>query len=108
MLDLVESHHERLDGNGYPNQVRAATLPLEVRILTVADVYDALTADRVYRDAWSRERALALLHEETGSAFDGACVAALEAVLATAPELIVEHLLRRPGVSASIPNPAAA
>jgi HD-GYP domain-containing protein (c-di-GMP phosphodiesterase class II) len=108
VLDLVESHHERLDGNGYPNQVPAATLPLEVRILTVADVYDALTADRVYRDAWSRERALALLHEETGSAFDGACVAALEAVLATAPELTVERLLRRPGVSASIPNPAAA
>jgi HD-GYP domain-containing protein (c-di-GMP phosphodiesterase class II) len=83
VLQLVESHHERLDAAGYPNRVAAATLPLEVRVLTVADVYDALTADRVYRQAWSKERALALLHEETGKAFDHACVAALEAVLAS-------------------------
>src|SRR5579875_533293 len=75
VLELVESHHERLDGAGYPNGVPAADLSLEVRILTVADVYDALTADRVYRDAWSSERALALLREETGSAFAQECVA---------------------------------
>jgi HD-GYP domain-containing protein (c-di-GMP phosphodiesterase class II) len=47
----------------------------------VADVYDALTADRVYRDAWSAERALALLEEESGSAFDPQCVAALKDVV---------------------------
>ena len=52
VLDLVESHHERLDGRGYPNRAKAGKLDLEVRILTVADVYDALTADRVYREAW--------------------------------------------------------
>ncbi|HET7048145.1 MAG TPA: HD domain-containing phosphohydrolase, partial [Solirubrobacteraceae bacterium] len=45
VLDLVESHHERLDGHGYPNGVPAGELDLAVRILTVADVYDALTAD---------------------------------------------------------------
>jgi HD-GYP domain-containing protein (c-di-GMP phosphodiesterase class II) len=82
VLDLVESHHERIDGAGYPNHVRADTLPLEVRVLTVADVYDALTADRVYREAWSKERALELLHDDTGTAFDRVCVAALEAILA--------------------------
>ena len=60
VLDLVESHHERLDGRGYPNRADAGALDLEVRILTVADVYDALTADRVYRDAWPAERAFAL------------------------------------------------
>ncbi len=86
VLALVESHHERLDGGGYPNRVPAGELPLEVRVLTVADVYDALTADRVYREAWSSERALALLQEETGTAFDPACVAALEEVLETQPE----------------------
>ena len=82
VLDLVESHHERLDGRGYPNKAAAAKLALEVRILTVADVYDALTADRVYREAWPIERALALLDEDTGSAFDAACVVALKAVVA--------------------------
>ncbi len=81
VLDLVHSHHERLDGTGYPCQVPAGELDLEVRILTVADVYDALTADRVYRDAWPQERALALLQQDTGTAFDPACVSALRAVL---------------------------
>ncbi|MGA9859138.1 MAG: HD-GYP domain-containing protein, partial [Solirubrobacteraceae bacterium] len=81
VLDLVESHHERLDAGGYPNRVPAAQLDLEVRILTVADVFDALTADRVYREAWPVHRALALLDEETGTAFDGECVAALRAVV---------------------------
>jgi HD-GYP domain-containing protein (c-di-GMP phosphodiesterase class II) len=82
VLDLVQSHHERLDGTGYPDRVPAGDLDLAVRILTVADVYDALTADRVYRDAWPAERALELLDAETGQAFDPTCVAALRTVLA--------------------------
>ena len=53
-------------------------------MLTVCDVYDALVSDRVYRPAWSRERALGLLHQESGAAFDPDCVAALERVLARA------------------------
>lgn len=81
VLDLVESHHERLDGRGYPNGVPAGELHVAVRILTVADVYDALTADRVYRPAWSAERALALLEDERGTAFDPDCVAALRIVV---------------------------
>jgi putative nucleotidyltransferase with HDIG domain len=85
VLELVESHHERLDGKGYPNRAEAGRLDLEVRILTVADVYDALTADRVYRDAWPTERALKLLDDDAGSAFDAACVAALRAVVAERP-----------------------
>ncbi|HKO25965.1 MAG TPA: HD-GYP domain-containing protein, partial [Solirubrobacteraceae bacterium] len=82
VLDLVESHHERLDAGGYPNGVPAGELDLAVRILTVADVYDALTADRVYREAWPAERALALLEEDTGTAFDPDCVRALASLLA--------------------------
>jgi HD-GYP domain-containing protein (c-di-GMP phosphodiesterase class II) len=82
VLDLVESHHERLDGNGYPNRVPAGELDVAVRILTVADVYDALTADRVYRDAWPSERALALLDDESGLAFDPECVTALREIVA--------------------------
>jgi HD-GYP domain-containing protein (c-di-GMP phosphodiesterase class II) len=74
-------HHERFDGAGYPHGLRAGELDLEVRILTVCDVYDALISTRVYRQAWSAERALALLHDETGRGFDPRCVMALEAVL---------------------------
>ncbi|MGH2890013.1 MAG: HD-GYP domain-containing protein [Solirubrobacteraceae bacterium] len=85
VLDLVESHHERLDSAGYPNRSEAGRLALEVRILTVADVYDALTADRVYREAWPAQRALALLHEESGSAFDPVCVDALHRMMRSAP-----------------------
>ena len=82
MRRLVLDHHERLDGNGYPNGRVAAQLDIETRILTVCDVYDALLSVRVYRDAWTHDKAMALLHEQTGSAFDAACVRALELVLA--------------------------
>jgi HD-GYP domain-containing protein (c-di-GMP phosphodiesterase class II) len=78
---LVRDHHERLDGAGYPDGAPAESLSLETRVLTACDVYDALCSRRVYRDAWSPDRALALLREETGIAFDARCVAALERVL---------------------------
>jgi HD-GYP domain-containing protein (c-di-GMP phosphodiesterase class II) len=79
---LVLDHHERLDGNGYPNGRVASELDIETRILTVCDVYDALLSVRVYRDAWTHEKAMALLHEQIGAAFDLGCVRALERVLA--------------------------
>jgi HD-GYP domain-containing protein (c-di-GMP phosphodiesterase class II) len=82
VLDLVERHHERLDGGGYPHRLGADQLDIAVRILTVADVYDALTADRVYREAWPAERAFTLLEDEAGQAFDPECVAALREVVA--------------------------
>jgi HD-GYP domain-containing protein (c-di-GMP phosphodiesterase class II) len=80
--DLVRSHHERLDGSGYPNAARAQETPLDVRILAVCDVYDALLSTRVYREAWNHERAMAFLREGAGELFDPKCVDALERVLA--------------------------
>ena len=79
---LVRSHHERLDGSGYPHGTEGSLIPLDVRILAVCDVYDALISRRVYRDAWSHERAVKLLREECGTSFDAKCVSALERVLA--------------------------
>jgi hypothetical protein len=79
--DLVHSHHERLDGKGYPRGLSECDLSLDTRILTVCDVYDALVSPRVYRDAWTHEAAIELLHKDTGAAFDARCVAALEQVL---------------------------
>jgi putative nucleotidyltransferase with HDIG domain len=109
VLALVESHHERVDGGGYPNGAPALELELEVRVLTVADVFDALTADRVYRAAWPAERALALLEDGVGTAFDGACVAALRDVVAPAPEWQAGLAARRPAIErpgAPRPRPA--
>jgi HD-GYP domain-containing protein (c-di-GMP phosphodiesterase class II) len=78
---LVLDHHERLDGTGYPRRLEGDDLDLETRILAVCDVYDALVSPRVYRAAWSSGRALSLLHEEAGTAFDSRCVAALVSVV---------------------------
>jgi putative nucleotidyltransferase with HDIG domain len=78
---LVRDHHERLDGRGYPSGATAGDLDVETRILALCDVYDALISDRVYRPAWPIEKALALLREEAGTAFDSRCVNALVQVL---------------------------
>jgi HD-GYP domain-containing protein (c-di-GMP phosphodiesterase class II) len=78
----VLHHHERLDGAGYPHGLRDEALDLDTRILTVCDVYDALTSRRAYREAWDAPRARARLEEESGTAFDPACVDALLGVLA--------------------------
>lgn len=79
---LVLSHHERLDGSGYPHALTESSLDLETRILAVCDVYDALVSPRVYRGAWVREDAIALLCRERGTAFDARCVDALIDVVA--------------------------
>jgi HD-GYP domain-containing protein (c-di-GMP phosphodiesterase class II) len=76
----VRGHHERLDGSGYPDRLEGSCLDLETRILAVADVYDALVSPRVYRSAWTSDRALALLREGAGTLFDERCVAQLEAL----------------------------
>jgi HD-GYP domain-containing protein (c-di-GMP phosphodiesterase class II) len=96
ICELVHSHHERLDGKGYPRGLDDSRLGLDTRILTVCDVYDALVSPRVYRDAWTHDAAMALLHDETGTAFDRRCVAALERVLSreAQPEPASVPLLR--------------
>jgi putative nucleotidyltransferase with HDIG domain len=80
-IPIVVAHHERLDGGGYPLGLRGEEIPLEARILSICDVYDALTSWRAYREPWTRERALELIESETGAAFDPVCARALHAVL---------------------------
>jgi HD-GYP domain-containing protein (c-di-GMP phosphodiesterase class II) len=79
---LVRGHHERFDGSGYPRAVAGDPIPLDVAILAVCDVYDALISERVYRKAWSHERALEHLRAGAGKLFDAHCVEALADVLA--------------------------
>ena len=64
LLPLIRGHHERLDGRGYPDGLKGDELPLSLRCLTVADVYDALTSDRSYRKALAHDDALRVMHEE--------------------------------------------
>jgi putative nucleotidyltransferase with HDIG domain len=81
-IPIVLAHHERVDGAGYPHGLRADQIPLEARILAVCDVYDALTSKRAYRDAWPAQKALQLLIQDSGSAFDPTCVNALTRAIA--------------------------
>jgi HD-GYP domain-containing protein (c-di-GMP phosphodiesterase class II) len=70
-------HHERLDGSGYPYGLRAEAIPIEARIVAVADTYDALISDRPYRQACSETEARRVLIEEAGSRLDARAVSAL-------------------------------
>ena len=70
-------HHERLDGSGYPYGLKAEGIPIEARIVAVADTYDALTSDRPYRKACSQAEARRVLVEEAGSRLDARAVSAL-------------------------------
>jgi putative two-component system response regulator len=67
---IALSHHEKWDGSGYPNGLSGEDIPLEGRIVAIADVFDALTSVRPYKAAWSIEDAVRLLQEESGRHFD--------------------------------------
>ena len=67
---IALSHHEKWDGSGYPNGLSGEDIPLEGRIVAIADVFDALTSVRPYKAAWSVEDAVRLLQEESGRHFD--------------------------------------
>lgn len=81
LAPVAGAHHERLDGGGYPGGLTACDLGLEVRILSVADVFDALSADRPYRAAMPLEKVWSILEGDVGTAFDADCVAALKSAM---------------------------
>lgn len=69
-LDIPFLHHEKWDGSGYPNGLAGQQIPLAARIFAVVDVYDALTSDRPYRKAWTKDTAIAYIKEQSGKHFD--------------------------------------
>jgi putative nucleotidyltransferase with HDIG domain len=83
---VVRHHHERVDGEGYPNGLCAEEIPLLSRIIAVADAYNAMTSDRPYRDAMPSRVARMRLAQAVDSQFDTAAAAAFEQVLASATE----------------------
>lgn len=69
-MDIVYSHHEHWNGLGYPEGLKGEEIPLLARIFTIVDQWDALTSDRPYRKAWTREKVIAYLQENSGKIYD--------------------------------------
>jgi response regulator RpfG family c-di-GMP phosphodiesterase len=77
LRNIVQFHHESFDGSGYMAGLAGRRIPLEARIVSVADVFDALTTRRPYKEAWSNDDAFGLLDDLSGKKFDPDCVKAL-------------------------------
>ncbi|HSQ60004.1 MAG TPA: HD domain-containing phosphohydrolase [Acidobacteriota bacterium] len=94
LLPGVRSHHEHFDGTGYPDGLKGEAIPIEARIMAVADAFDAMTSDRPYRKALTEQAALDELRRNAGTHFDPRVVAAFEDMF-PAVRRTLEHL--RPG-----------
>lgn len=90
ITEIAAAHHEKLDGTGYHRGITGEQLDLEMRILAVADIYDALTATRPYRDAMPLEKVFALLQKDAGVALDADCVAAAEHISLATPTALAK------------------
>jgi HD-GYP domain-containing protein (c-di-GMP phosphodiesterase class II) len=77
LRNIAELHHEAVNGGGYPRGLKGRDIPIEARIVAVADVFDALTSRRPYKTAWSNEQAFDMLKKLSGVKLDADCVNAL-------------------------------
>ena len=77
LRNIAQYHHEAVDGSGYPEGLRASQIPIEARIVAVADIFDALTSRRPYKEAWSNDQAFEALRKLAGEKLDRDCVEAL-------------------------------
>ena len=82
LMNIIRHHHESFDGGGYPDQLAGSDIPVEARIVAVADAFDALTTRRPYKHPWSNNEAIDWLREHAGTRFDPKAVDALQAGLA--------------------------
>ena len=89
-------HHEKWNGTGYPKGLHEEEIPLEARIVTVADVFDALCVFRVYKKAWRTEEALAYILDESGKSFDPRIVAAFQKVYPSVKRLYAHISVNKP------------
>ena len=89
LVPMVRSHHERFDGNGYPDGLAGQDIPLDARLVSIADAYDAMVSDRPYRTALGAEESLRRIRAGSGSQFDPACVEALLHLMSANPDALV-------------------
>jgi len=94
LRNIAEYHHEQIDGGGYPAGLKGEAIPLEARIVAVADVFDALTSRRPYKDAWSNDEAFAMLQRLAGKKLDAECVQAMLAQRAAVEEIQAKFMER--------------
>jgi diguanylate cyclase (GGDEF)-like protein/PAS domain S-box-containing protein len=104
LVPIVRHHHERFDGKGYPDGLAGDEIPLEARILAVVDAFDAMTHERSYRKALSREEALAEVKRGAGTQFDPAVVEAFLAWAAKEGEAARRQLVREDKEPAAVPT----
>jgi len=83
ILPMVRGHHERWDGRGYPDRLAGENIDISARIVCVADVFDALTTDRPYRAAFTRDQAFTMMEADSGKLFDPELLARFERVMRT-------------------------
>ena len=95
---MAAYHHENWNGKGYPEGLAGEEIPLSARIMAVADVFDALTSQRVYKPAFSLEEAVRIIREDKGIKFDPKCV---EVFLEAMPE--VQEVMKR--LNGNMPSP---
>ncbi|HZO90187.1 MAG TPA: diguanylate cyclase [Chthonomonadaceae bacterium] len=104
VLPVVKYHHEKWNGTGYPEGLKGEEIPLIARILAVADVYDALTSSRSYRNAWSHERTIETIKKDSGSHFDPKVV---EAFLEVIDDVVAEMAQEGTGPLAAVASSKA-
>ena len=88
---IAQSHHERWDGTGYPDRLSGTDIPIEARIVALADVFDALCSDRLYKNAWPLRKAYDEVVGLSGIHFDPQCVAAFQARWSDVKAIMMRH-----------------
>jgi putative nucleotidyltransferase with HDIG domain len=81
LVPMAGGHHEKLDGRGYPRKLKGGEISFETRVVAVADIFDALTADRPYRKAMPANEAMRIIADDSGKGLDATCVEALQHAL---------------------------
>ena len=89
--EIALSHHEKFDGSGYPYGLKGQDIPLSARIVAVADVFDALTSVRPYKEAWTIDKALEYISNESGKHFDPELVTIMLSMRSVIEKIYKEH-----------------
>jgi len=90
-IEIAEAHHEKFDGSGYPYKISGQDIPLSARIVAVADVFDALTSKRPYKEAWSIDKAMDLMQEQAGQHFDPVIIQTMQQAMPRILEVYNKH-----------------
>ena len=102
--EIALCHHEKYDGSGYPHGTKGESIPLEARIVAVADVFDALTSERPYKAKWSNDKAVDYLIADSGKHFDPICVQAFTTRFSQI-ELVQQQLQDTTQTQLGLPTP---